>query len=246
MITNPFEDDPESGDKDTPPYLSGTTFLNFIDAHRRTLPTRIDRSIMSNLSGGDQVRILRALRFFGLTNAEGVPTVDFQKLALLDGDDMPNAWNKLIRNAYPYLFSDFNLEKATQAHIEERFREQGIKGETARKAVTFFITLAKAAGLTLSPYFKSMRPRGPRGPRVPRRAATRTTKAPPDPTPSEEPPTAPPSSGTSAKKIRFRSGGTAELRVDVDVVSLSREDREALFAWIDSMTEYENGAQAGT
>lgn len=229
----------------TPPYFSGTTFFNFVEAHRRTQPTRIDRSIMGNVAGGDQAKILRALRFFDLTRESGTPTPTFEALKELEGEELQAAWSRLLRNAYPYLFSDFNLEKATQGEIEERFREQGIKGDTVRKAVTFFITMARLAGLKLSPYFKATRQRGTRATRPTRRAPRPSRSAggsdnggsaSPSRTESE-----PASQGQSAKTVTFRSGGTATLLVSVDVVNLSPADRKALFAWIDAMSEYESG-----
>ncbi len=68
------ESDELSAGAVAPPYLSGTTFYNFVEAHRRTQPTRIDRSIMSNIAGGEQAPILRAMRFFDLINGAGIPT----------------------------------------------------------------------------------------------------------------------------------------------------------------------------
>jgi hypothetical protein len=162
---------------DTPPYFSGTTFYNFVEAHRRSLPTRIDRSIMGNIAGGDQARILKALWFFDLIGENGKPTSTFETLRDVEGEELQRVWADLLRAAYPFLFSDFNLEKATQGQIEERFREQGIRGDTIRKAVTFFITLARLAGLKLSPYFKATRARGARGPK-PQRKGPRATAPP--------------------------------------------------------------------
>jgi len=234
----------EDRDESVPPYLSGTTFFNFVEAHRRTQPTRIDRSIMTILAGCDHAKILRALRFFELIRQDGTPTERFSSLKDLEGDELQTAWQDSLRKAYPYLFSDFNLEKATQGQIEERFREQGIKGDTVRKAVTFFITLARLAGLKLSPYFKQTRQRAPRSakparrPRSGRPSEVQALEAPP---PSEGV-----TSTHSAKTVNFRSGGTATLTVSVDVVNLSPADRKALFAWIDAMSEYENEAQAVT
>lgn len=171
-----MEDPEEALGKDIPPYLSPTTFLNFVDAHRRTLPTRIDRSMMSNLSGGDQVKILRGLRFFQLIDDDGHPTDSFKRLDSLEGEQYSSAWGTLLRHAYPDVFESIDLEKATQAQIEERFREEGIKGDTVRKAVAFFIGMARTAGIILSPYFKGVKKRGPTGPRAPRKARRPTAR----------------------------------------------------------------------
>jgi hypothetical protein len=231
------------GDKqspEAPPYFSGTTFANFVEGHRRTQPTRFDRSIMSSIAGGDQSRILKALRFFGLSDVDGRPTDTFASLEKLDSEGMQHAWGDLLARAYPFLFSGFNLEKATQSQLEERFREQGIQGDTVRKAVAFFITLARIAGLSLSPYFKTVRSRSPR---VPKGVATKTVRV--HSVRVDRPRATAPvarQAGSDAKTITFRSGGTASLVVNADLFALSAEDRSALFGWIDAMTEYENAS----
>jgi len=219
--------------KETPPYLSPTTFLNFIDTHRRTLPTRIDRSMMPTLSGGDQVRILKSLTFFGLIGETGEPTEAFQKLAALDGEDLQHAWSTLLRHSYPYLFQGFNLEKATHGQIEERFREQGIKGDTVRKAVAFFIGLARTAELKLSPYFKGMKKPGSSGPRVPRKGSRRQGVR------AEQPARLPEPDGSyAAASIEFRGGVVVELRVTGNAFSLNPTDRTELFNWIDKINAH--------
>ena len=168
-----MNNEPASASKVTPPYLSPVTFFNFVEAHRRTLPDRIDRSLMTNLSGTDQPRILAALRFFGLINEEGYTQTSFQKLRDLDEDGLKDEWVALLRSSYPYLFEGFKLDQATQGQIEERFREQGIKGDTVRKGVAFFVSMARTAGVELSSYIKATRLRATSGakerkPRTPR------------------------------------------------------------------------------
>jgi hypothetical protein len=221
-----------------PPYFSSVTFSNFIEAHRRTQPTRFDRSIMSNVAGGDQARILKALRFFGLSDEEDRPTKAFEGLESLDGDQMQAAWAALLRQAYPFLFSGFDLEKATHSQLEERFREQAIQGDTVRKAVGFFIGMARLAGLSLSPYFKTMRARGPRMARKsPQRPTSQKTER---RSRGFVPPTLPPSNVSEAKRVEFKKGGQAKLLVWGDVFDLTPEERAALFSWVDAMTQYEN------
>jgi hypothetical protein len=230
-----MNNDEETPGNETPPYLSPTTFLNFIDAHRRTLPTRIDRSMMPTLSGGDQVRILKTLRFFGLIEENGEPTPSLHKLATLESADLQHAWATLLRHAYPYLFEGFNLEKATHGQIEERFREKGIKGETVRKAVAFFIGLARTADLKLSPYFKGMKKPGSSGPRTPRKVTRRSSPR------VEQSASAPAESGGGsyvAASITFSGGVVAELRVTGNAFSLAPTDRSELFDWIDKINAH--------
>jgi hypothetical protein len=230
-------------DKDTPPYLSGTTFYNFVEAHRRTQPTRIDRSIMSNVSGGDQPRILQALRFFGLIDDDGIPSNAFVEIEKLEGTGLQAAWQKLLRTAYPYLFSSFRLEKATQSQLEEKFREQGIKGDTVRKAVTFFVTLGKLSGLELSPYFKAVRGRGPR-PSRPRRTSSTSGRVSRAVQELVQRPSEPENGSYIAATVDLNGGVVAELRVSGNAFALSPQDRTALFGWIDSMNAHKKSGSA--
>jgi len=159
-----------------PPTMSPVTFSNFIETHRRTLPSRIDRSLMKSNSGTDQPRILSGLQFMDLTDTAGKPTAKFERMRDTEGEDFKGVWAEVLQAAYPSLFHGFDLTKATQGQIEERFREEyKISGDTVRKAVAFFLALARNAGIPLSPYVKATRTRGvvprsggPRRPRTPR------------------------------------------------------------------------------
>src|SRR5262245_51299380 len=65
---------PELMERVTPPYLAYRTLKNFLDALKKGIPGRIDRSVLSNLSGGAQSMLIGALRFFALIEADGTPT----------------------------------------------------------------------------------------------------------------------------------------------------------------------------
>lgn len=232
--------------KVTPPYLSPVTFYNFMEAHRRTLPDRIDRSLMTNLSGTDQPRVLSALRFFGLIAEDGKTQPTFHKLRDLDEEALKSAWATLLRSSYPYLFEGFNLEKATQGQIEERFREQGIKGDTVRKGVAFFVAMARTAGIELSTYIKATRLRatagsggGSKGGKGGRGSGARNgskggsgggTAAPPKPSGKI---------GNLAATWRLPSGVVARLYVNGDPYSLPKKDRDNLFKIADTLKTYD-------
>ena len=228
----------------TPPNMSPVTVSNFVETHRRTLPSRIDRSLMKSIAGGDQPRILAALRFLGLTEGErDTPTALFEALRDARDDEaaVKAAWAATLRAAYEPIFTGLDLTTATQGAIDERFRDTyKIQGDTVRKAVAFFLALARNAGIPLSSYVKQTRQRGPGGaakvrtprtPRGPRDGKTAPATITP-PAPAETP------VGTSAMVVRFKSGGTATLYVNCDWVTISTEDRKALLAWIDAMKRY--------
>lgn len=219
-----------------PPYLSFTTLTNFIDGLGVHMPTRIDKSLMKSMSGASQSALIAALDYFKLRDGER-PSAKLAALATAKGPERSAIWKELIHNSYPFLFADgFNLKRATQGELEERFREEGVSGETIRKCVAFFMAAAQAGGIEVSPHFKTIKSRAPRSrsstPSTRTKRAKREEKSPTPPPPSDK--------VGSSKSIQFRSGGSATLTVSVDVVNLSPEDRKALFSWIDAMSAYEN------
>lgn len=234
--------------KNTPPYLSPVTFFNFVEAHRRTLPDRIDRSLMTNLSGTDQPRILAALRFFSLISEDGKTQPAFQKLRDLDEETLKSAWATLLRAAYPYLFDGFNLAQATQGQIEERFREQGIKGDTVRKGVAFFVAMARTAGIELSTYIKATRLRAstggvrPKSSKVGAKNGASKSGAGGKATPPAAPPTT--DLGTIAATWGLTNGGVVTLSVTGDAFSLTKKERDDLFTLADTLKEYDAASPA--
>lgn len=239
MSTDTGETVGQNGAK-TPPTLSAVTFWNFTETHRRTLPNRIDKSIMSNVAGGDRPKIINALRFMGMiAGPQDKPAAPFERLR--DAGDDPEAlqaaWKQNLREAFPAAFEKLDLSTATQGEIDEFFRTQyGITGDTIRKGTTFFLTLCRMAGISLSSYVKKPRPGG--GGSRPRAARTRPAKEKPPgggggaTKPEQQP------AGASAMVVQFKSGGSATLYVNVDLVTISNADRKALLAWIDAMKRY--------
>jgi hypothetical protein len=221
-----------------PPYLSFTTLNTFVDGLAVHMPTRIDKSLMKSMSGASQSALIAALDYFGLRNGDK-PSDTLVALASTSGPERAATWKALITKGYAFLFSDgFDLKRATQGELDDKFRAEGVTGETIRKCVAFFMAAAQAAGIDVSPRFRSIKTRTPRTRGASTGAKTKKPKR--DEKPKDhQPEDTGPGSSKSAKTIKFANGGTAELRVDVDVVSLSREDRDALFGWIDAMDDYE-------
>jgi hypothetical protein len=129
---------------------------------------------MKSVAGGDQPRILGALQFLGLTDASGKPTQLFEKMRNAEGEDLKKLWREAVRESYSPMFEGFDLSSATQAMVDERFKEAfSVSGDTARKAIAFFLALARQAGVELGPHVKQTRVRSPRPPGAPRRSVTR-------------------------------------------------------------------------
>jgi hypothetical protein len=163
-------DTPEK--RTTPPYLSFTTLNTFIEGLAVHMPTRIDKSLMKSMSGASQSALIAALDYFGLRDGEK-PSEAMVALAVSTGTERAATWKRLITAKYPFLFSDgFDLKRATQGELDEKFRDEGVTGETIRKCVAFFMAAATAAGLEVSPRFRSIKTRSPRS-----RSASTTTRS---------------------------------------------------------------------
>lgn len=154
------------------PYLAWRTFFNLIlQLDEKGLPTRIDRSFLSQRSGVDQGYLIATLKTFEMIADDGTVLQPLKDLvAARDGRQPLVA--QVLRAHYPEVFE--LPQNATQAELDEMFRAVFAQsGATLRKAQTFLLHGAAFAGLKLSPYFKT--PRGVPGAAGPRRQRKRAT-----------------------------------------------------------------------
>jgi len=147
----------------TPPYLPYSTFTSFFGELKGGIPSRIDRSFLSNKSGTIQTYLLSTLKFFDLIDDEGVPTTKLKKMVEAGDEQRKGMIGDLVREYYPDLFDgSIDLESTTQAQVDEKFSDlYGVQGDTRRKVITFFTLAAKDASITLSPHLKKTRKRSP-------------------------------------------------------------------------------------
>lgn len=139
----------------TPPYVSFTSFNNFLGHLREEppLPPRIDKSVMRHLNYGTQQALLAALRVLGLVNKDDVPTDRLEKLVQAKENQRAPMLLASIKEGYPYFFDgSFDLGRATSDQFTEKIRGAGAGGSTAEKAISFFIAAATNAGVKLSPH----------------------------------------------------------------------------------------------
>lgn len=140
----------------TPPYTSYGSFSNFIGTLRSDgLPSRIDRSVMTNLSGSVQSAILSACRWLELVDEEGTPTERLKRLVQAGEEEYPQALRSLLEDSYSFLNDGFDLKNATGAQVAEQFRKRfGIQGSTVNKCMSFFLHAAEDAGIEVSRHVK--------------------------------------------------------------------------------------------
>lgn len=222
-----------------PPYGAYKTFVAFIEGLRKhELPSRIDRSVMSSLSGSAQSGLQSALAYFKLVLESGQPTERLRDL--VKADTLPERrkiLKTMVEEGYPYIFAgEIDVMTATTKQVEELFAKQGASGETVRKALAFFLAMVKQADVKISPHIKpSARPRGNN---KARKAAGGQTVDPP--------PIKPPSTSTASavsKLIEFKHGGTLTLSVDVNIIEMDEGDRRWMFDLIDQLQAYQKSSQ---
>ena len=166
-----------------PPYIAYKTFRNFLDRFKQGVPGRIDRSVMSNMSGGAQSQLTVALKFLGLVNEQHHPQEIMGKLVRADGADRQKIWREILEASYPYVFGgEFNFQTATAKLLREQFEKTAATGATLNRCIAFFVAATKDAGIGQSPFLKEARkPRGSAAPKV-----KKNTDNPPPPPPGHQ------------------------------------------------------------
>ncbi len=141
--------------KRSPPYVSYRTFLNFIDGLQQRVPARIDRSYWGDmLSGSTGNQLMAALRFLGLMDASGKPTVRLKPLVSAKGDQRRELLKEIAYESFGFVLKgSFDPQNATYAQLWEVFHDTfPLTDDVNRKCIKFFIALASDIGIPLSPF----------------------------------------------------------------------------------------------
>ncbi len=147
-----------------PPYASYSSWVRLLDALASSLPPALDEAYLDGLGFSDSsIKPLRsALRFLGLVGRDDRPTERLEKLvdALHAGGPVRiEALRQMILQAYGPLFSpEFDLRSATTEQLRVYFGALGAQGQIQQKCSSFFLNLARDAGLELPPQLISRAP----------------------------------------------------------------------------------------
>jgi hypothetical protein len=221
-------------------YLPFRTFLSAIDSLEHGVPKQIDRTIWRSQSGIVQGQIMIALRFFGLVDDADKPTVALHRF--VDGKEhRPEHIRALLHYAYHDII-DRDLTKMTPKMLDEAMDQYNVSGDTKKKAVRFFLQAAKYAELPMHPLLAGqIRNTSGRKPR--RKALARENGA----ASSDQPIVTDKNSAGSTQDITtvsLKSGGKLTLIVNVNLITLSSEDRQFVFGVIDKFKEYPKLSEA--
>lgn len=208
------------------PYTSFKTLLNTADRMKEEggAPSRVDRSYLSNMPGGERGIFTTGLKALGLVTDDLEPTDDFHALVEADEDGRKEIVGRIAERVYP---GPLSLPKrATQQQLETSFREYGITGSTLRRAIGFFLAAADFAGIERSANWKLPKRERPVKPKTPIAPTPKVEDETPTP-PKADPPVLPPASG----RHPFIEGLFRELPEPGEAFPSSKQK-----AWFDTAT----------
>lgn len=238
-----------------PPYISYQSFKNLLTHLEASVPPRLDRSVWGkHYSGSTGLQLLAALRFLGLIEGQANLVTPLLEQLVEERESRKQLLAKILHERYAPVFDTvLDLSKATPAMLEEAFRKlYGIREDTLRKAISFFIHAAQDAEIPISGRItEKTRTRS-----VPARSVMRTNGKKSRPTSSaishpETVPTPPRQSPTSSQQARpaisshqgspvneetilLPHGGTVTLNLSVNWIKVDEREREALLNLIDA------------
>lgn len=139
----------------TPSYFAFKTLTNMlVKMEEHGPPNRVDRSFLKEMSGAGQTQFIAGLKFLELIDDDLKPQPRLIDM-VSDPEARPRLTGEMLRERYPeaVALGDTN---ATTDELVEVFREYGVQGDTARKAIAFYLQAARYAGdIPLSPHFKT-------------------------------------------------------------------------------------------
>src|SRR3989304_4402418 len=144
------------------PYLPFQTFTSFIDKlHSTTIPPIVDGSLLQTMSGSMKGQLMSVLKFLSLIDNQGYVQ---EKLRDLVKSYKSDTWKDTIGNviceSYNNIIDNVDLDSGTAQQLAEAFRKRGnVEGQVLDKAVRFYLSGLKEAGLTYSPFFQAKKVR---------------------------------------------------------------------------------------
>jgi hypothetical protein len=242
----------QEAQRNVPPYAPWRTFETYLDGLKSFGshgPNVIDRDTMRTFSGAMQSALMSALRSLRLMDDKGVPKARLKAIVHASPEERKALYKDIIATEYPFL-SDINLMGATPRQLEAAFETTGASGDTVRKAMAFFVNLAKAGDVTMSPVLEKVRrrQRASNGART-RKPLRAVSMNPADFVDDDDEASDDPGSGTSSTAMKTialpKAAGSITLSGDINIFNLVGEERALVFALIDKMNEFEAKAGGG-
>jgi hypothetical protein len=144
-----------SSDQKRPPYVPYKTWVTLIEKLRVTdeaeqLPQQLDSSVWEDLgfNGVNRSALKNALVFLGLTTDDYRPTPVMAELirAWMDISERQRQLRRMLNDCYYSAVGHLDLARVTRQDMRKALAPTGSSAQTADKAVSFYVTLAAAAG----------------------------------------------------------------------------------------------------
>jgi len=144
------------------PYGTYSTVKATIDRFTdSTVPTKLNRHVLDDVSGGAFSALMTSLRFLGLVNEDQSVRPEFREVveAKRKGDaDYKDIMTRVVCDAYEPIIGDFDLDAGTLPDLEKKFRDAGVsQGQMVTKAIRFYLKALADAGLTVSEHITKQR-----------------------------------------------------------------------------------------
>jgi hypothetical protein len=218
-----------------PPYVPYRTFLNFLDGLKVGVPSHIDKSVLSSLSGGMQSWLKASLRYMKLIDHGGQSQERLYDLVSYpDSEGRKRQMAALFNETYKPIRDLVELEVTTPAKLEQAFVQLGANGETVKKCMAFLLAFGKDAEIELSPHLlkRASTPRRGRQLRSPGRVV--------NPNGDESPARIMTETGPAMRTVRLpKVGGNLTLSGNFNAFDLDDDERELVFLIIDKMKAFE-------
>jgi hypothetical protein len=146
------EDQPS---KSMPAYFPWRTFESTTEGFAASggVPSKLDRSVLSTMSGSGRSAFLVGLRFLNLVDDDNHPRPLLEKYVAAEGEDKKLILAEILRDAYGFLTDgSIDIKRATASQLSEAMGKAGATTSTREKAVAFLLKALEATGATVSPH----------------------------------------------------------------------------------------------
>src|SRR5438094_2008472 len=129
--------------KAPPPYFAFRTLQNTLDLMKeKGTPVRVDRTFLVGMSGAGQTQFIAGLKSLGLIDAAGNVQPRLTQLVDASPADRKRLLGEVLQDRYPEAI-ELGKTNATTGQLIEIFKEYGVQGDTARKAIAFYLQAAR-------------------------------------------------------------------------------------------------------
>jgi len=224
------------------PYMSYETLVNFFDKKLgdNPVPPRIDAPFLDNYAGSVRPLLVATLKTMGMLDDNNL-VLDPLREAARGSENRKKVFKSWAESFYASQI-DLGQQHDTAAKLWETFSKQGaLNGSTLRRAVIFYLALAKDIGLPVSAHFKAPKAPPTSGVKPNRSSASGTpgaTGANAASTHQSDRAAQQPPGGGDTYSVELASGGSVSVVVSVNLFQLTKADRDFVIDLVDKLKDY--------